>query len=110
VKRFDANSYLYITKAMDNFDAAQGRPFQEALRGRALNVLVIGFKSDWLYPLYQSQEIVKACKLAGLEATYCEIESTYGHDAFLLEVEEETHLIKHFLKKVFHGYEVADES
>lgn len=109
VKRFDANSYLYITKAMDNFDASQGKPFQEALRGRELNVLVIGFKSDWLYPLYQSQEIVRACKLAGVEATYCEIESTYGHDAFLLEIEEETHLIKHFLKKAYHGYEVADE-
>jgi homoserine O-acetyltransferase len=110
VKRFDANSYLYITKAMDNFDAAAGRPFPEALRGRDLNVLVIGFKSDWLYPLYQSQEIVKACKLAGLEATYCEIESTYGHDAFLMEVEEETHLIKHFLRKIYNGYEVTDES
>ena len=109
VKRFDANSYLYITKAMDNFDAAAGRPFQESIRGRDLNVLVVGFKSDWLYPVYQSQEIVKACKMAGLEATYCEIESTYGHDAFLLEIEEETHLIKHFLKKVYHGYEVTDE-
>ncbi len=109
VKRFDANSYLYITKAMDNFDASYGRPFQEVLRGRHLHVLVIGFKSDWLYPLYQSQEIVKACKLAGIPATYCEIDSTYGHDAFLLEIEEETHLIKHFLKKVYNGYEVAND-
>jgi homoserine O-acetyltransferase/O-succinyltransferase len=109
VKRFDANSYLYITKAMDNFDGSYGRPFQEVLRGRHLHVLVVGFKSDWLYPLYQSQEIVRACKLAGIPATYCEIDSTYGHDAFLLEIEEETHLIKHFLKKVFNGYEVAND-
>lgn len=109
VKRFDANSYLYISKAMDNFDASGGKPFQEALKGLQAKMLLIAFKSDWLYPAYQSKEIVKACKLSGVEATYCEIESTYGHDAFLLEVEEETHLITHFLKKVFHGYEVTGE-
>jgi homoserine O-acetyltransferase len=101
VKRFDANSYLYITKAMDNFDATGGRPLQEVLRGAKAKVLVIAFKSDWLYPAYQSKEIIKACKLSGLEASYCEIDSNYGHDAFLLELDEETHLVKHFLKKVF---------
>lgn len=107
VKRFDANSYLYITKALDNFDASEGRPLQEVLQGVKAKALVIAFKSDWLYPAYQSKEIVKACKLSGLEATYCEIDSTYGHDAFLLEVEEETHLITHFLKRVFYNYEVT---
>ena len=109
VKRFDANSYLYITKAMDNFDASGGRRFEEILQGTKVKVLVISFKSDWLYPAYQSKEIVKACKLAGVETTYCEIDSTYGHDAFLLEVEEESHLIKHFLKKVFYDYEVTGD-
>ena len=109
VKRFDANSYLYITKAMDNFDASEGKPLEKVLSGIKTKVLVISFKSDWLYPAYQSKEIVKACKLAGLETTYCEIDSTYGHDAFLLEVEEETHLIKHFLKKIFYAYEVTGE-
>ncbi len=108
VKRFDANSYLYITKAMDNFDASQGKPFHEVLQGVEAKALVIAFKSDWLYPAYQSKEIAKACKISGIEATYCEIDSTYGHDAFLLEVEEETHLISHFLKKVFSEYEVTD--
>ena len=62
--------------------------------------MVLAFKSDWLYPAYQSQEIVKACKLAGLDVTYCEIGSSYGHDAFLLETDEETLLIKHFLERV----------
>ncbi|MDD5120764.1 MAG: homoserine O-acetyltransferase [Candidatus Omnitrophica bacterium] len=109
VKRFDANSYLYITKAMDNFDASGGKRFEEVLRGTKAKVLVISFKSDWLYPAYQSKEIVKACKLAGVETTYCEIDSTYGHDAFLLEVAEESHLIRHFLKKVFYAYEVTGE-
>jgi homoserine O-acetyltransferase/O-succinyltransferase len=107
VKRFDANSYLYITKAMDNFDAGIGRSLQEALENVTAKVLVIAFKSDWLYPSYQSKEIVRSCKLSGVDATYCEINSTCGHDAFLLEAAEETHLIKHFLKKVFYKYEVA---
>ena len=66
-------------------------------------MLVIAFKSDWLYPPYQTQEIVRVCKLAGLDTTYCEIESEYGHDAFLLEIEEESHLIKHFLERVHNG-------
>jgi homoserine O-acetyltransferase/O-succinyltransferase len=100
VKRFDANSYLYITKAMDLYDPAQGRNLSEVFRGSDAHVLVIAFKSDWLYPPYQSHDIVRACKQAGVEATYCEVDSTYGHDAFLLEVEEETLLIKHFLAKV----------
>ena len=107
VKRFDANSYLYITKAMDNFDASGGWPLQDVLRGTKAKALVIAFKSDWLYPAYQSKEIAKACKLSGLEATYCEIDSAYGHDAFLLETEQETRLISHFLKKVFYEYEVT---
>ena len=110
VKRFDANSYLYITKAIDYFDLLNGKDISEVFKGLDAKVLVIAFKSDWLYPAYQSQEIVKACKLAGVDATYCEINSTYGHDAFLLEVQEETHLMKHFLKRVFNGCEVAVEN
>ncbi len=100
VKRFDANSYLYISKAIDNFDASKGKTIQDVLHGVKAKTLVIAFKSDWLYPAYQAKEIVKACKLSGIAATYCEIESTYGHDAFLLEFKEETHLITHFLKNI----------
>jgi homoserine O-acetyltransferase len=100
VKRFDANSYLYVTKAVDYFDMLGGKSLKELLKGNGMEVMVIAFKSDWLYPLYQSQEIVKACKQAGLRVTFCEVDSSYGHDAFLLETDEETHLIKHFLEKV----------
>ncbi|MFA5780322.1 MAG: homoserine O-acetyltransferase [Elusimicrobiota bacterium] len=100
VKRFDANSYLYITKALDLFDLAGEKKLHQVFAGNRAKLLILSFKSDWLYPSYQSKEIVKACKLAGVDATYCEIFSTYGHDAFLLEVEEETHLIKHFLERV----------
>lgn len=101
VKRFDANSYLYITKAIDSFDVSRGKKLHEAFKGNKAKVLVLAFKSDWLYPASQSKEIVKACKLAGVDTTYCEVDSTYGHDAFLLEVEEETHLVKYFLQKAF---------
>jgi homoserine O-acetyltransferase len=100
VKRFDANSYLYITRAIDSFDASKGKHLHEVFKETKAKVLVLAFKSDWLYPASQSKEIVKACKWAGIDTTYCEIDSTYGHDAFLLEVEEETHLVKHFLQKV----------
>jgi homoserine O-acetyltransferase len=109
VKRFDANSYLYITKAIDSFDVSRGKELCEVFKGNKAKVLVLAFRSDWLYPASQSKEIVKACKLAGVDTTYCEIDSTYGHDAFLLEVEEETHLIKHFLQKVSFEQEVTDE-
>ncbi len=100
VKRFDANSYLYITKALDLFDLGGGKKLQDVFKGIKSKFLVISFVSDWLYPSYQSQEIVRACKRAGVDVTYCEVFSTYGHDAFLIEKEEQEHLIKHFLEKV----------
>jgi homoserine O-acetyltransferase/O-succinyltransferase len=103
VNRFDANSYLYITKAMDYYDPFQGRKPQNIEIDSGLKVLLIAFKSDWLYPPYQTQEIARLCKIYGLDTTYCEIESEYGHDAFLLEMEEESHLIKHFLSKLNNG-------
>jgi len=98
VKRFDANSYLYITKAMDYFDVS-GVKFVKTAKKRDIKFLVISFASDWLYPSYQSEEIVKQLKLKGYDTTYIEIKSTYGHDAFLLEFDDETKLIKHFLER-----------
>ncbi len=103
VKRFDANSYLYITKALDLFNILNGHRLSEVFKGLNAKVLVLSFKSDWLYPSYQSQEIAKACKLAGVDASYCELNSTYGHDAFLIETEQETLLISNFLKTVSNG-------
>jgi homoserine O-acetyltransferase len=110
VKRFDANSYLYITRAIDSFDASKGKNLHEVFKETKAKVLVVAFKSDWLYPASQSKEIVKACKWAGIDTTYCEIDSTYGHDAFLLEVDEETHLVKYFLQKVMAENGVAGEN
>ena len=103
VNRFDANSYLYITKAMDLYEVPQGKKPPEYLKDTDVKVLAIAFKSDWLYPPYQTKEIVQVCKVAGLDTTYCEIESDYGHDAFLLEIEQESQLIKYFLDRAQNG-------
>ena len=100
VRRFDANSYLYITKALDYFDLDNGKGLENVLKGIRTKFLVIAFKSDWLYPAYQSREIVRACKLGGVDATYCELNSSYGHDAFLLETAEQEYLVKHFIANV----------
>ena len=100
VKRFDANSYLYITKAMDYFDLSDGKWIPEKGLPDA-RFLLIAFKSDWLYPSAQSQDMVRQLKMRHIDATYCEIDADYGHDSFLIEAEGEkqSHLIKHFLAK-----------
>ncbi len=97
VQRFDANSYLYITKAMDYFDLISDYG-QNLFKGVKTRFLVLSFSSDWLYPPENSKEIVRALKKQGVEVTYCELPSNYGHDAFLVELEEETKLIKSFLE------------
>ena len=85
VRRFDANSYLYITKAMDYFDLAAGRgSLVEALQDVSADFLVVSIASDWLFPTYQSKEIVRALKANGVPTTFMELDSPYGHDAFLL--------------------------
>ncbi len=101
IQRFDANSYLYITKAMDYFDLTRDQSLFQAFQHiKNISFLIIAFSSDWLYPSYQSKDIVSSLKMNGLDVTYCEITSDYGHDAFLIEFDEETILIKHFLEKV----------
>jgi homoserine O-acetyltransferase len=100
-RRFDANSYLYITKAMDYFDLANGHPtLAKRFAGVTSRFLVVSFTSDWLYPPYQSKELVRALKANGGDVTYCEIESSYGHDAFLLETERLAGLMSDFLARV----------
>lgn len=102
IKRFDANTYLYITKAIDYFDLANGHgSLTYALREVQARFLVISFSSDWLYPSYQSKEIVRALRANGVDVSYCEIPSSYGHDAFLLEEEAQTQMIAPFLAHTF---------
>jgi homoserine O-acetyltransferase len=87
VDRFDANSYLYITRAMDYFDlaAVHGGVLAEAFRrARQVRFCVLSFTSDWLYPTTESRDIVRALNAAGARVSVGEIESDKGHDAFLL--------------------------
>ncbi len=101
-KRFDANSYLYITKAMDYFDLSQpGGSLAAAFANSAhVKFLVVSFTSDWLYPSYHSKQLVGALTAVGADVTYVDIQSTWGHDAFLLEVETMTKLLRGFVEQV----------
>lgn len=99
-KRFDANSYLYITKAVDFFDLSENGSLIEGFSGVTAKYLVISITSDWLYPPYQSQEIVSALTANGVDAKYEEIRSQYGHDAFLLEEGQFNYLIRGFLSQI----------
>jgi len=99
IKRFDANSYLYITKAMDYFDlGARAESLTQAMEGVRARFLVIAFSSDWLFTTAQSRELVRALRLNDVDTSFVEIQSSYGHDAFLLEAEEITRLIVGFLR------------
>jgi len=102
-QRFDANSYLYITKAIDYFDLTQDGSLAKGLAGVHAGFLVISVSSDWLYPPYQSQEIVSALTANECEVRYSEIRSNYGHDAFLLEYGQINYLISQFLSRTVVG-------
>jgi len=100
VDRFDANSFLFITKAMDMFDLANGaQSLVPVLAKSRTRYLIISFTSDWLYPSYQSLEIVSALRRRNQDVAYIELTSNYGHDAFLVEVDEQTELIRGFLAR-----------
>lgn len=97
VRRFDANSFLYITKAIDYFDLTKDGSLDEGFKGVKSRFLVISVSSDWLYPTYQSREIVMALNANNADVSFCEIKSIYGHDAFLLEAGQLNYLITNFL-------------
>jgi len=101
-ERFDANSFLYVTKALDYFDVCNGHDsLAQAFAGGAdLTYLVLSFTSDWLYPTYHAKELVSALTAAGADVTYLNIESTWGHDAFLLEVDTMTKILSQFLSRI----------
>lgn len=103
VERFDANSFLYITKAGDYYDFenqyGEGSAVKAFSKTKA-KFLVVSFTSDWLYPTYQSKAMVQAMKKNGLDVSFCEIEAKWGHDAFLLPSERLSALIKGFLERV----------
>jgi homoserine O-acetyltransferase len=101
VERFDANSYIYITRALDSFDLTERGSLASLFEKIATRFLVISFSSDWLYPSYQSQEIVSALRSRNCDVAYCRLEAQYGHDAFFVEVAEQTEVIRGFLASTF---------
>ena len=104
VKRFDANSYLYITKAVDLFDLAVNNSVIEGLKDVKCKLEVISVDSDWLYPTEQSTDLVAALNANDVEVSFSEIKSNYGHDAFLLEKGQ----LSYFLSKCLSDNVVGD--
>ncbi len=101
VKRFDANTYLYITRAMDYFDLhLDYGSLPKAFEPCTSTFLVISFTSDWLFPPAQSQELVRAMRQAGKSVSYCNIGSDQGHDAFLLPGNRMGDVISGFLTRM----------
>lgn len=102
VERFDANSYLYITRAMDYFDLAEdhGGSLAAAFAKSKTRFCVVSFDTDWLYPTAESRNIVHALNAAGAQVSFVELSSPFGHDAFLLDVPELNRVVDGFLRAV----------
>jgi homoserine O-acetyltransferase len=100
VERFDANSYLYLTRAMDYFDLAAdyGGALANAFRGTQTRFCVVSFTSDWLFPTPESRAVVHALNAAGARVSFAEIVTDKGHDAFLLEEPELFAIVRGFLE------------
>ncbi|MTJ80937.1 MAG: homoserine O-acetyltransferase [Telmatospirillum sp.] len=99
VERFDANSYLYITRAMDYFDLAadHGGALANAFRGTRVRFCIVSFSSDWLFPTCESRAVVQALNAVAANVSFVEVESDKGHDAFLLDEPEFHATLRGFL-------------
>jgi len=101
--RFDANSYLVLSKAMDTFDLAYGNKsassFEAALRRIRARLLLVGISSDWLFPATDVQALYRAARMHGVEATYAELDSSHGHDGFLADAGQLAPIIKAHLQE-----------
>jgi homoserine O-acetyltransferase len=109
VDRFDANSYLYITRAMDYFDLAAdyGGVLAEAFRGTKTRFCIVSFTSDWLFPTVENKRIAHALNAAAATVSFVEIETDRGHDAFLLDEPEMFATVRGFLNSVAQSRGVA---
>ncbi|MFM9029870.1 MAG: hypothetical protein ACKOTF_04190, partial [Opitutaceae bacterium] len=97
---FDANSYLYITRALDQFDLEEGgQSLEQAFAPVEAETLVVGFTSDWLFPPAQNRRLALALLRAGKRASYAELATDLGHDSFLLESEDLYALVRAFLER-----------
>ena len=99
-RRFDANSYLYITRAMDYFDLAEehGGKLADAFTGTDARFCLVSFDSDWLYPTAESRHIVHALNAAGAPVSFVELSAPFGHDSFLLDVPALDRVVKGFVE------------
>jgi homoserine O-acetyltransferase len=101
VQRFDANSYLYLTRAMDYFDLSEGfQSLSDAFAHAKARFLVVSYDTDWLFPTSQSQELVSALLQAGKHAAFLELPCPFGHDSFLIDLDPLNELISPFLSHV----------
>lgn len=99
VERFDANSYIYLSRAVDHFDLGAEEGGLETVFSRVqAEFMILSYSSDWLFPTWQSKEMVAALMKNGKKVSFAEIRSPYGHDAFLLETQEQKDLITAFLE------------
>jgi len=110
VHRFDANSYLRVMAAMDEFDlkARCAGGLEAALAAVSTNVLVVAVTSDWLFPPAQSKEIAHALLRAGKTVSYCQLDAPYGHDAFLVDIDDLVAAVRAFLPWVEQGVNAAE--
>lgn len=101
VQRFDANSYLYLTRAMDYFDLSDGFPgLADALSQARARFLVASYDTDWLFPTVQSRDLVKALLKVGRHVSFVELPCPFGHDSFLIDLEPLAQLTAPFLERV----------
>ncbi|MBM4074476.1 MAG: homoserine O-acetyltransferase, partial [Planctomycetes bacterium] len=102
IERFDANSYLYLTRAMDYFDLA-GRygSLKRALGQTNARFLITSYDTDWLFPSSQSRELVTSLIETRRHVTYLELQSVYGHDSFLIEIEQLEELVTPLLEDAY---------
>ena len=112
VDRFDANSYLYVTRAMDYFDLNAGDKggLAEMLRGTTTRYCLISFSSDWLFPTRESRAIVQALNAVAADVSFVEIQSDKGHDSFLLEEPEFFAILRGFLDGCAHRFLSRDHN
>ncbi|MFK7822446.1 MAG: homoserine O-acetyltransferase [Planctomycetaceae bacterium] len=105
IQRFDANSYLYLTRAMDYFHlGGNDVPLAEALQNATARFLVASYTTDWLFPSSQSRALVSALLQAGKHVSYTDLESPYGHDAFLIELPQLEAIVQPFLEQAVQSY------
>lgn len=98
-KKFDANSYLYLTKALDYFEVRKNSSLEDAFKPIKSRILIMSITSDWLYTHEHMEEIVMALRANNVDVTYSRLNSEYGHDAFLIENGQMNYIISNFLSK-----------